>query len=103
MSLEATAGKNPWSHTGKIYNVLAREMATDITKLYPQIKDCTVALVSYIGRRIDEPKDMTIKLVMQKGEKAEGVKSKVKDIAEDMLTNISYITRGLADGKYSVF
>ncbi|MCW6159613.1 MAG: methionine adenosyltransferase [Candidatus Micrarchaeales archaeon] len=103
MSIEATAGKNPASHTGKIYNVLAREIAAEAVNLYPQIKECTVSLVSYIGRRIDEPRDVTVALTMQKGEKADAVRSKVRDIADDMLTNIGYVTRGLADGKYSVF
>ncbi len=103
MSMEAVAGKNPASHTGKIYNVLAREIATEAVTLYPQIKECTVTIASYIGRRIDEPRDMTIALAMQKGERADAVKSKVRDIADDMLTNIGYITRGLADGKYTVF
>lgn len=103
MSMEAAAGKNPSSHTGKIYNVLAREIAAETVNLYPQIRECNVSLVSYIGHRIDDPRDITVSLAMRKGERMESVKSKVKDIAEDMLTNIGYIARGLADGKYTLF
>ncbi len=103
MSLEATAGKNPVSHTGKIYNVLAREIAIEVVKIHPQVKDCVVSLVSQIGRRIDDPRNMSISVVMQDGEKLEKIKSKIYDVGEDMLSNIGYITRGLADGKYEVF
>ena len=103
MSMEAIAGKNPVSHTGKIYNILAREIAADIVKLYPQIEECNVALVSYIGERIDMPRNLTVRAIMKKGESFDAIKSKVKGVAEDALSDINYVTRGLAEGKYDVF
>ncbi len=103
MSLEAAAGKNPSNHVGKIYNVLAREIALDVVKIYPNVKECSVSIVSQIGRKIDDPKNLGIELKMEKGAKSESIRSKVKDIAEDALSNLEYITHELADGHYSMF
>jgi len=103
MSMEAPAGKNPANHTGKIYSILSREIATDVVKLYPQIRECQVAIVSHIGQRIDDPRNLTVTAIMQRGEKFDLIKSKVRDVAADALSDISYVTRGLADGKYEVF
>ena len=59
MSLEAAAGKNPVNHVGKIYSIVSKEIAQDIVKLYPEIKECNVSIVSQIGRRIDDPEACT--------------------------------------------
>jgi S-adenosylmethionine synthetase len=103
MSLEAAAGKNPVSHVGKIYNIVSKEIANDIVKLYPKIRECNVAIVSQIGRRIDDPKSLYIEAIMEKGEKLEPISSKVHDIAQETLNNMSYITEELARGKYEMF
>ncbi len=103
MSMEAAAGKNPVNHTGKIYSIVAREMAAEIVKQYPQIKECDVAMVSHIGRRIDDPKNLSIKVYMNKGEKLEPIRSKVQGLADEMLSNMGYITQQIALGKYEVY
>ncbi|MGC8936724.1 MAG: methionine adenosyltransferase, partial [Candidatus Methanomethylicaceae archaeon] len=48
MSLEATAGKNPVSHIGKIYNVLAGIIANKVAEL-KGVKEAYVKIVSQIG------------------------------------------------------
>jgi len=63
MSLEAAAGKNPISHVGKIYNIFAMLLSEAIVKEYPDIDECDVALLSQIGRRIDDPKSLSIGIV----------------------------------------
>jgi S-adenosylmethionine synthetase len=54
MSIEATAGKNPITHVGKLYNLLARRTAertaTDIDVDYAEVSLC-----SEIGSPITEP------------------------------------------------
>jgi S-adenosylmethionine synthetase len=54
MTLEAIAGKNPTSHVGKIYNVLAERAAKDIAELVG-VKEAYVTFVSKIGSPIDQP------------------------------------------------
>lgn len=54
MTMEAIAGKNPVSHVGKIYNVLAERMANDIANL-EGMQEAYVTLVSKIGSPLDKP------------------------------------------------
>ncbi len=103
MSLEAAAGKNPLNHVGKIYNVLAGEIARDVVKLYPQVKECSVSIVSQIGRPINDPKNLHIDLVLDKGEELKGIGKKISDIAGDYLENVGYITKEIIEGKHQIF
>jgi S-adenosylmethionine synthetase len=52
--MEAIAGKNPVSHVGKIYNVLAQRTASEIAEL-DGVKEAYVTLVSKIGAPISQP------------------------------------------------
>jgi S-adenosylmethionine synthetase len=54
MTMEAIAGKNPVSHVGKIYNVLAQKAASEIAKL-EGVEEAYVTLVSKIGSPISQP------------------------------------------------
>jgi S-adenosylmethionine synthetase len=54
MTMEAIAGKNPVSHVGKIYNVLAQKAAGEITEING-IKEAYVTLVSKIGLPLNQP------------------------------------------------
>jgi S-adenosylmethionine synthetase len=54
-SLEAACGKNPISHVGKVYNVLALLAAQDIVSQIPAVQDATVYLLSQIGAPLDQP------------------------------------------------
>ncbi|MGC8649009.1 MAG: methionine adenosyltransferase [Candidatus Micrarchaeia archaeon] len=103
MTMEAAAGKNPVNHPGKIYSVLSNEIAKAIVDEYNQIDNCTVAIVSYIGEPINNPKNLTINVHMKKGEKLESIKSKIITIAENKLDNIEEITDGFIEGKYKIF
>ena len=103
MSLEAAAGKNPVNHIGKIYNVLAKEIANDIVTLYPQVKECNVSIVSQIGRKIDDPKHLDVKISTEKREELDNMRKKVNDIAEQSLENIGYLTHEIISGKHSMF
>ncbi|MDE1810840.1 MAG: methionine adenosyltransferase [Candidatus Micrarchaeota archaeon] len=103
MSLEAAAGKNPISHVGKIYNILAKEIATDIAKLYPQVEDCRVYIVSQIGRSVADPKSLCVEVVMRKGENFDAVANKIKEVANNGLENLAYLTQEIINGEHEVF
>ncbi len=103
MSLEAAAGKNPVNHVGKIYNILATELAKDIVNNYPQIKECDVALLSQIGRRIDDPSHTNISIAVENKSEFEDMKSKARYIAESWLDRINELGIEISLGKYSVF
>ncbi|MEM0377615.1 MAG: methionine adenosyltransferase, partial [Thermofilum sp.] len=48
------AGKNPVSHVGKLYNIVAFNAAQDIAQL-DRVEEVYVKLISQIGRPINEP------------------------------------------------
>jgi S-adenosylmethionine synthetase len=55
MSLEAAAGKNPVTHPGKIYNLLAVRIARALATEIPGVDEAYVRLLSRIGSPITEP------------------------------------------------
>ncbi|MGC8669985.1 MAG: methionine adenosyltransferase [Candidatus Micrarchaeia archaeon] len=103
MTLEAAAGKNPVNHVGKIYNILAKELANKIVKEYPQITECYVSLVSQIGRPISDPKSMYIEVIADKDSSFENIKSKINSMAEQELSNINSITHAIQEGRHEMF
>ncbi len=61
MSLEATAGKNPVSHVGKIYNHFAMNLSRAVVE-QGFAEAAQVFIVSQIGKPIDEPQLLHLKL-----------------------------------------
>lgn len=61
MSLEAAAGKNPVSHTGKIYQVAAHHIARALVSEVEGIERADCFLVSQIGSPISQPKEISIR------------------------------------------
>ncbi|MCL4365500.1 MAG: methionine adenosyltransferase [Candidatus Marsarchaeota archaeon] len=103
MSLEAAAGKNPVNHIGKIYNLLATEVASDIVKQYPGIVECNIAIMSQIGQRIDQPLNLNINLATAKPADFENAKAKARYIADGWLENLGEFTMDISLGKHKTF
>jgi S-adenosylmethionine synthetase len=71
MSLEAACGKNPVSHVGKLYNVLAQKIAD---RLHAETgKPAEVLIQSRIGRPITDPPMVIVRT------DATGIEASVKD------------------------
>ncbi len=62
MSLEAAAGKNPVSHVGKIYNVLAKKISQRLIGEIPEITAAECLMVSQIGSLITKPSLIQMKV-----------------------------------------
>ncbi len=104
MSMEATAGKNPVTHVGKLYNILTLKIASDIVKIGGgDILEAYVRIVSQIGKAIDDPQAASIQLVMADGAPLSGVQSEAEAVADEWLANISKITDLVVNGEVSVF
>ena len=69
MTLEAAAGKNPITHTGKLYNLVAGDLARTLVA-DSDIKEAVVYLVSRIGAPITEPMAVNVKVRTSLSEKA---------------------------------
>lgn len=103
MSMEATSGKNPINHVGKIYNILSYEMANDIANQIEGIKQVNIMILSQIGKPIDQPKAATSQLILEDGYSMEDVNKKVEYIMDKWLEDISTITENVVKGKARTF
>ncbi|AKG90877.1 Archaeal S-adenosylmethionine synthetase [Geoglobus ahangari] len=103
MSMEATSGKNPINHVGKIYNLLANQIARDCYEAIEGIKEVYVRILSQIGKPIDEPKALSIQIVPEKGYDVEKMESRAVTIAEEWLNDITKITDMVINGELSTF
>ncbi|MBI5002728.1 methionine adenosyltransferase [Candidatus Woesearchaeota archaeon] len=88
MTLEAIAGKNPVSHTGKIYSILAFEIAERIVRELPQVENVEVYLLSRIGQPIDDPQNVSA-LITTNERYFSSIQSKVKDIICEELSQVA--------------
>jgi len=91
MSLEAVAGKNPVSHVGKIYNVMATLMARDIHENIEAVEEINVLLLSAIGRPIGQPQAAVAELSV-KGRITAALDRRVRAIVHRWLTNADQVT-----------
>jgi S-adenosylmethionine synthetase len=55
MTLEAAAGKNPVTHVGKLYGLVAAAIASDLALRWGASADVECRMASCIGRAIDDP------------------------------------------------
>jgi S-adenosylmethionine synthetase len=103
MSLEAAAGKNPITHVGKIYNVVARDIAEALAATVPEIARAQCLMVSSIGAPVNEPAIMHIRLATRNGAPAAEVKARVEEIAADRLASIPRLIDAFVAGTIALF
>jgi S-adenosylmethionine synthetase len=103
MSLEATAGKNPISHTGKIYNVLARRIADHVVAEEPRVSEIYVKILSRIGSPLDEPLVASADLVVDHDAPWESVKKNVAAIVDAELADVCSVQDTILQGKVRLF
>ena len=93
MSLEAASGKNPVTHIGKIYNLLAQDIAETIyeeTGSFAQVK-----LLSQIGKPLDEPQSVEVETGTDR--------KTVEEIVDRKLESIGEVTKNCLRGEISTF
>lgn len=102
MSLEAVAGKNPVSHVGKIYNVLATLMARDIYDKVENVEEVNVQLLSLIGSPIHLPQAAVIELAVESGITL-ALSEQAREIVNDWLANIDKVTNLVLNQHVAIF
>jgi S-adenosylmethionine synthetase len=90
-SLEAPCGKNPISHVGKVYNLLALLTAQDIVDTVPTVKEATVYLLSQIGAPLDQPLVATVQVRPVNGVLTPAIQEDVHAVIDERLANVSDI------------
>jgi len=102
-SMEATAGKNPVNHTGKILNALAVLTAREIVKKVPMVKESYVRVLSRIGKPIDQPLIASAAVVLENGGRIGAVAGDIESIMNDSLENIRRVTNLILQKKIELF
>lgn len=82
MNMEAIAGKNPVTHVGKLYNLIAQRIAGALVEHIPEILHAQCFLVSRIGHPITEPQIVDVKVQLQAGA---SLTSAMHDAAEKII------------------
>ncbi|MFC7096131.1 methionine adenosyltransferase [Halobaculum marinum] len=103
MSMEATSGKNPVNHIGKIYNLLSTDIAEAVTDEVDGIRDLQVRLLSQIGRPIDQPHVADAQVVTEEGVAVSDIEEEATEIIDERLANVTDVTRRVIEGELSTF
>ena len=103
MSLEATCGKNPINHVGKIYNLLSTEAARQIAAEVQGIDEVYIKILSQIGRPIDEPHIASIQIVPKGGVDMKSLEAGATEILDEWLANIPKLQQMLFRGEISTY
>jgi S-adenosylmethionine synthetase len=78
---EATAGKNPVAHAGKVYSVLSHRLARLIHARCPDILEVYVHLATRIGEPVDQPWT-GVQLILPLGLGLEDVDASIRAVVE---------------------
>ena len=103
MSMEATSGKNPVNHIGKIYNLLSTEVAGAVVEEVDGIREIRIRLLSQIGQPIDRPHVADASLVTEPGVDVADIEAEVAAIVDRELADVTSVTERVIDGELSTF
>ena len=103
MSLEATCGKNPINHVGKIYNLLSIEAAKQIAAEVQGIEEVYIKILSQIGKPIDEPHIASVQIVPKEGVDIKSLQDGAIEILDDWLGSIPKLQQMLFRGELSTY
>ena len=101
MNMEAAAGKNPVTHIGKLYNIVAQQIADTLVTEVDGISDTYCYLLSQIGSPISQPKVIDIKVKLVNGTSIEEIK--IEDVVNDKLSQIHKIQQELLTRRLHVY
>lgn len=103
MSLEAAAGKNPVSHVGMLYNVVARRAAEAIVAALPDVVLAECFLVSEIGRPVSDPAVGHVRLALRDNRPAGSVAARAEEIVREEIRRLPGLTERFARGEIELF
>ena len=102
-SMEATAGKNPVNHTGKLFNAVAILAADRIVKEVKGVREAYVRILSRIGNPIDQPLIASAALVLAKGTSISQARPEALAVLDESLAEIRDVTNLILESKIVLF
>ncbi|MCJ7444668.1 MAG: methionine adenosyltransferase [Methanotrichaceae archaeon] len=101
MTMEAIAGKNPVSHVGKIYNIVAEKAAREIAEI-EDVKEAYATLVSKIGSPLNQPLLRGIRIHGDL-ELNSSLESKINCIIDYWLESTNELVEEFVKGKLTIY
>ena len=98
---EATAGKNPAAHAGKVYSVLSHRLARLIHARCPGLLEVYVHMVVRIGEPVDRPWT-GVQVVLPAGAALGDVEREIRQVAEAELARLPAFRGELIRGEHPV-
>ncbi|MDQ1371561.1 MAG: S-adenosylmethionine synthetase [Candidatus Thermoplasmatota archaeon] len=104
MSMEASAGKNPVTHVGKLYNILSNRVADEIYKVgRGDILEVHARILSQIGRPIDDPQAAYANIIYAPNVDKKKYEREATAVFDEQLKNIYKLTDEIVAGKVGTF
>jgi S-adenosylmethionine synthetase len=103
MSMEATSGKNPINHIGKIYNILSTQVAQKCVKEVDGIEEIYIRLLSQIGKPIDQPLVASVQVLMKPDIRLSDISREIEAVVDSELAGITCITEKIIRGEVRTF
>ncbi len=99
----AAAGKNPVSHVGKIYDVVAREISEALVTTIPEVAAANCLLVSRIGAPVISPALANVRLATKDGVPVTRLQAVVEEVAVHHLSCIPHLIERFVTGTIEVY
>jgi S-adenosylmethionine synthetase len=93
MVIESASGKNPVTHTGKLYGLAAERIAADLVERVPGIREARCLLLSRIGLPVDEPALAEVCLRTETGHRLERLRPEVERAVARGLSDLADLWR----------
>jgi S-adenosylmethionine synthetase len=98
---EATAGKNPVAHAGKVYSVLSHRLARLVHERCRELLEVTVHLAARIGEPVDRPWT-GVQVICPRGLALQDVHQPIREVIESELSRLPAFRAELIQGRYPV-
>lgn len=103
MSIEAAAGKNPVTHVGKLYNVLAQRIAASIVGEIVGVQEAYCGLLSQIGRPINEPQLIDVKVRLKDRAALDALRPGIAELTRSHVERAGTLWREVMAGSVQLY
>jgi S-adenosylmethionine synthetase len=96
MTLEAAAGKNPVSHVGKLYQLIATLISQDVLASVNDVERAYCTLVGRIGAPVSKPAAAEVRLLMREDRPIDAaVSASVENVVRSRLSRVEEVREGI--------
>lgn len=103
MTMESVAGKNPVTHVGKLYNVVAGLIARDLVAGVDAVAAAQCVLVSQIGKPVTQPQIVDVQLGLHDGAAIADVRVSIEERVAAGLASIPELGEQIVSGKIRLY